>query len=182
MGTPGGGATLSFDWLGDTAWTGDFIRPTPAGTLVGTPWVYGDANYANWGVDTADIVLDNADGWSDGTVLMQPGAPAILYATVSISTPVSPDTVSINGNGFGVPASYAGNVLGINRPAQTIVQSWFNSASATGAGNAAAMDPAVEIFPGVFMCDSDDYFWAREQLDPHLFPAAIPLQSLRIGI
>jgi hypothetical protein len=33
------------------------------------------ADYTNWGVDTADIALDNADGWSDGTVLMQPGAP-----------------------------------------------------------------------------------------------------------
>jgi len=80
---------------GDAAWPGDFIRPTPAGTLVGTPWVYGDADFANWGVDTADTVLDNADGWADGTVLMQPGAPATDYATASISTPVSAQTVSI---------------------------------------------------------------------------------------
>jgi len=28
MGTPGGGANLSFNWLGDAAWPGDFIRPT----------------------------------------------------------------------------------------------------------------------------------------------------------
>ena len=243
MGTPGGGATLSFDWLGQTAWTGDFIRPTPAGTLVGTPWVYGDADYANWGVDTADIVLDNADGWSDGTVLMQPGAPATMYATASISSPVSTDTVSINGNGFGVPASYAVNynaswgpvgpndtlewlllddcdmldttdssglnvaqrwgpafdglhiltdfaspgygdgpfeggvaddLLGIHGPAQTILQSWFNSASATGAGNAAAMGPAVEIMPDVFICDSDDYFWGKGPVGPTLVPSSYP--------
>ena len=243
MGTPGGGATLSFDWLGETAWPGDFIRPTPAGTLVGTPWVYGDADYADWGVETADIVLDNADGWSDGTVLMQPGAPATLYATASIATPVSAETVSINGNGFGVPASYAvnyngswgpvgpndtlewlllddcdmldptdgsglnvaqrwgpafgglhiltgfaspgygdgpfeggvaDNVLGIHGPAQTIVQSWFNSASATGAGNAAAMGPAVEIMPDVFICDSGDYFWGKGTVGPTLVPSSYP--------
>jgi hypothetical protein len=243
MGTPGAGANLSFDWLGDTAWPGDFIRPTPAGTLVGTPWVYGDADYANWGVDTADIVLDNADGWSDGTVLMQPGAPATLYATAGISSPVSTDTVSINGNGFGVPASYAVNynaswgpvgpndtlewlllddcdmldtidgsglnvaqrwgpafgglhiltgfaspgygdgpfeggvaddLLGIHGPAQSILQAWFNSASATGAGNAAAMGPAVEIMPDIFMCDSGDYFWGKGPVGPNLVPSSYP--------
>jgi Family of unknown function (DUF6345) len=243
MGTPGGGATLSFDWLGDSAWPGDFIRPTPAGTLVATPWVFGDADFANWGVDTADIVLDNADGWPDGTVLMQPGAPATDYATASISTPVSAQTVSINGNGFGVPASFAvnydgswgpvgpndtlewlllddcdmldlvdgsglnvaqrwgpafgglhvltgfaslgygdgpfeggvaDNVLGIHGPAQTIVQSWFNSAAATGAGTAAAMGPAVEVLPGIFICDSDDYFWGKGPVGPTLLPSSYP--------
>ena len=243
MGTPGGGATLSFDWLGQDAWPGDFIRPTPAGTLAATPWVYGDADYANWGVDTADIVLDNADGWPDGTVLMQPGAPATDYATSSISVPVSAQTVSINGNGFGVPASYAvnyngswgpvgpndtlewlllddcdmldlldgsnlnvaqrwgpafgglhvltgfaslgygdgafeggvaDNVLGIHGPAQTIVQSWFNSAAATGAGNAAAMGPAVEVMPGIFICDFEDYFWGKGPVGPTLVPGSYP--------
>jgi hypothetical protein len=243
MGTPGGGATLSFDWLGDSAWPGDFIRPTPAGTLVATPWVYGDADYADWGVDAADIVLDNADGWPDGTVLMQPGAPATDYATASIMTPVSAQTVSINGNGFGVPASYtvnyngswgpvgpndtlewlllddcdmldllngsglnvaqrwgpafgglhvltgfaslgygdgpfeggvADDVLGIHGPAQTIVQSWFNSAAATGAGTAAAMGPALEIFPGIFICDLDDYFWGKGPVGPTLVPSSYP--------
>lgn len=251
MGTSGAGATLSFDWLGDSAWPGDFIVPTPAGTLVATPWVYGDADYANWGVDTADIVLDNADGWPDGTVLMQPGAPATDYATASISTPVSPQTVSINGNGFGVPASFAVNyngswrpvgpndtlewlllddcemldevdgsnlnvaqrwgpafgglhvltgfaslgygdgpfeggvaddVLGIHGSAQTVVQSWFNSAAATGAGTAAAMGPAVEVVPGTFICDLGDYFWGKGTVGPTLVPSAYSLRSWRIGI
>ena len=240
MGTPGDGATLSFNWLGDAAWPGDFIRPTPAGTLVGTPWVYGDADFANWGVDTADIVLDNADGWTDGTVLMQPGAPAADYATASIATPVSAQTVSINGNGFGTPASYAVNynaswgpigpndtlewlllddcdmldlldgsnlnvaqrwgpsfgglhvltgfaslgygdgpfeggvaddVLGINGPAQTIVQSWFSSAAATGAGTAAAMGPALQIAPGIYACDIGDYFWGKGPVGPTIVPS-----------
>jgi hypothetical protein len=168
---------------------------------------------------------------------------ATLYATASIATPVSAETVSINGNGFGVPASYAvnyngswgpvgpndtlewlllddcdmldatggsglnvaqrwgpafgglhiltgfaspgygdgpfeggvaDNVLGIHGPAQTIVQSWFNSASATGAGNAAAMGPAVEIMPNVFICDSDDYFWGKGTVGPTLVPSSYP--------
>lgn len=243
MGTSGAGATLSFDWLGSDAWPGDFIRPTPAGTLVGTPWVNGDADFANWGVDTADIVLDNADGWDDGTVLMQPGAPATDYSTSSISTPVSPQTVSINGNGFGVPASFAvnydgswgpigpndtlewlllddcdmlnltdsgglnvaqrwgpafgglhvltgfaslgygdgpfeggvaDNVLGIHGPAQTIVQSWFNSAAATSAGTAAAMGPAFEIIPGFYICDFNDFFWGKGSVGPTLVPSSFP--------
>jgi len=247
MGTPGAGATLSFNWLGDDAWPGDFIRPTPPGTLVATPWVYGDADYANWGIDTADIVLDNADGWSDGTVLMQPGAPATDYATASIASPVSAQTVSINGNGFGVPASYAvnynaswgpvgpndtlewlllddcdmlnaldgsnlnvaqrwgpafgglhvltgfaslgygdgpfeggvaDNVLGINGPAQTIVQSWFSSAAATGAGTAAAMGPALEIMPNIYICDLDDYFWGKGSVGPTLVPNDYPAADM----
>ena len=247
MGTPGGGASLSFDWLGDAAWPGDFIRPRPPGTLVSTPWVYGDADFANWGVDTADIVLDNADGWDDGTVLMQPGAPATDYATATISTPVSTQTVSINGNGFGVPASFAVNydgswgpvgpndtlewlllddcdmlnlkngsglnvaqrwgpafgglhvltgfaslgygdgpfeggvaddVLAIHGPAQTIVQSWFNSAAATGAGTAAAMGPALEILPGIFICDFNDYFWGKGSVGPTLVPSSFPAGSI----
>ncbi len=247
MGTLGSGATLSFNWLGDDAWPGDFIRPTPAGTLVATPWIYGDADYANWGVDSADIVLDNADGWPDGTVLMQPGAPATDYATASIASPVSAQTVSINGNGFGVPASYAVNynaswgpvgpndtlewlllddcdmldaldgsnlnvaqrwgpafgglhvltgfaspgygdgsfeggvaddVLGINGPAQTIVQSWFNSAAATGAGTAAAMGPALEILPGLYIYDLGDYFWGKGSVGPTIVPGDYPAADI----
>jgi Family of unknown function (DUF6345) len=247
MATPGAGATLSNDWLGDDAWPGDFIRPTPAGMLVATPWVYGDADYANWGVDTADIVLDNADGWSDGTVLMQPGAPATDYATASIATPVSAPDVSINGNGFGVPASHtvnydgswgpvgpndtlewlllddcdmldpldgsnlnvaerwgpafdglhvltgfasegygdgpfeggvADDVLGINGPAQTIVQSWFSSAAATGAGTAAAMGPALEVAPDAYACDFYDYFWRKGLVGPTIVPSSYPAEDL----
>lgn len=247
MGTPGAGATLSNSWLGDDAWPGDFIRPTPAGTLVATPWVYGDADYANWGIDTADIVLDNGDGWADGAVEMQPGAPATDYATASIMSPAMPQTVSINGNGFGTPASYAvpyngswgpvgpndtlewlllddcemldaldgsnlnvvqrwsaafgglhvltgfasngygdgpfeggvaDNVLGIGTPAQTIVQSWFNSSAATAAGTAAAMGPAVEVAPDIFICDFDDYFWGKGLVGPTLVPSSYPASEM----
>jgi hypothetical protein len=245
MGTPGGGATLSNNWGGDSAWPGDFIRPTPAGTLVATPWVYGDADFANWGVDTADIVLDNADGWPDGTVLMYPGAPDTDYNTSnggSIASPVSSPEVQIGSQGYTVgyngswgpvgpndtlewlllddcnmldlfdsanlnvvqrwgPAfgglhvltgfasegygdgafegGVADRVLGVNgQTAQTIVQSWFNSASATGAGTAAAMGPAIEIVPGFFICDYGDYFWGKGPVGPTIVPSSYPASML----
>jgi hypothetical protein len=247
MGTAGAGATLSFSWLGEDAWPGDFIRPTPAGTLVATPWVNGDADFANWGVDTADIVLNNSDGSPDGTVFMQPGAPSTKYWTATIDRPGAAQTVSINGNGFGVPASFAvnyngswgpvgpndtlewlllddcdmldamdggglnvaqrwgpafgglhvltgfaspgygdgpfegavaDNVLGVTGPAQTIVQSWFNAAAATGAGTAAAMGPAIQIFPGIYICDSDDYFWGKGPVGPTIVPSSYPAGTI----
>ena len=114
MGTAGaGGGTLEFCWMGDSAWPGDFIEPSPPGKLVATPWVNGDADYANWGVNTADIVLDNADGNSDGKTAMQPGAPLAKYATAALQSPNNSSTVGINLNGFGSPSwssvGYAGS-------------------------------------------------------------------------
>jgi hypothetical protein len=68
----------------------------------------------------------------------------------------------------------ADDVLGIHGPAQTIVQSWFNSAAATGAGTAAAMGPALEVMPGIFICDLDDYFWGKGPVGPTLVPSSYP--------
>lgn len=241
MGTPGGGATLSFSWLGDDAWPADFIRPTPAGTLIATPWVFGDADYANWGVDTADIVLDNADGWADGKAAMFPGAADTDYNSsngATLLTPVSSPNVEIASSSFTVnyngswgpvgpndtlewlllddcdmldlldgsslnvaqrwgPAfgglhvltgfasldygngpfegGVADNVLGVNGAiAQSIVQSWFSSAAANATGTAAAMGPALEVSPGVFACDIDDYFWGKGSVGPTLVPSSYP--------
>jgi hypothetical protein len=107
MSTPGaGGGTQSFAWLGGDAWPGDFIEPKPAGTLVSTPWVNGDADFANWGINTADLVIDIADGNADTKTAMQPGAPTSDYATAFLCSPNFPDDVGINGNGFGTPKSY----------------------------------------------------------------------------
>jgi hypothetical protein len=105
MSTPSaGGGTLNFCWMGASAWPGDFINPDPQGTLVATPWVNGDADYANWGVNTADMVLDNADGNADGKTAMQPGAPLSKYATAALQSPNNSVTVGINLNGFGSPS------------------------------------------------------------------------------
>jgi hypothetical protein len=73
----------------------------------------------------------------------------------------------------------ADRVLGVNgQTAQTIVQSWFNSASATGAGTAAAMGPAIEIVPGFFICDYGDYFWGKGPVGPTIVPSSYPASML----
>ena len=84
MSTPGaGGGTEKFCWLGDDSWPGDYIRPAVAGTLPAEPWIYGDADYSNWGINTANLVLINGDGWPEGFTAMYPGAPLASYTTSS---------------------------------------------------------------------------------------------------
>jgi hypothetical protein len=88
MATPGGG-TRVFAWLGDTAWPGDFIEPNPPDALVPTPWINGDADYSNWGVNTAAIVLNNTDGWATGFCSSEPGATDAEYPTAELNCPSS---------------------------------------------------------------------------------------------
>lgn len=91
MSTPGaGGGTEVFAWLVDLAWPGDFIQANPPGTLPGTPWINGDADFSNWGVDTAAIVLNNTDGWAGGFDSSQPGATDAEYATAELLCPANP--------------------------------------------------------------------------------------------
>jgi len=107
MFTPGSGSgTQEFCWMGDDAWPGDFVLQSPAGSLVSQPWIYGDIDYLNWGINTADLVLHIGDGNSDGFTQMQPGAPLDKYATAWVAAPVDQPTININGNGFGTPASF----------------------------------------------------------------------------
>ena len=103
MATPGGGGgTEVFAWLGDLAWPGDFIEASPPGTLPATPWINGDADFSNWGVNTAAIVLNNTDGWADGFSSSEPGATIAEYPTAELLCPSNPgDTVvtnMLNGN------------------------------------------------------------------------------------
>jgi hypothetical protein len=56
MAGPGGGSQR-FCWTGSAAWPGDFIAPKAPGVLGAGPWASGDADYNNWGVDSACIVL-----------------------------------------------------------------------------------------------------------------------------
>ena len=94
MASPGAsGGTQVFAWLGDLAWPGDFVEPNPPGTLVATPWINGDADYSNWGVNTAAIVLNNTDGWAEGFDSSQPGATIAEYATAELQYPSAEDTV-----------------------------------------------------------------------------------------
>ncbi|HUC83656.1 MAG TPA: DUF6345 domain-containing protein, partial [Candidatus Acidoferrales bacterium] len=98
MGTSGGGGgSQSFCWMGDLAWPGDFIEPTPPGALMPTPWVNGDADYSNWGVNAASIVLNNTDGAPDYFASSEPGATIAEYATAELYHPGYPGgTVVIN--------------------------------------------------------------------------------------
>jgi Family of unknown function (DUF6345) len=96
MATPGGGGgTQVFAWLGDLAWPGDFIEPSPPGTLPATPWINGDADYSNWGVNTAAIVLNNTDGWPEGFCSSEPGATISEYCTAELYCPSNPGTTVV---------------------------------------------------------------------------------------
>jgi hypothetical protein len=107
MANPGGGSQ-KFCWLGDASWPGDYIKPSPAGSLPAKPWIYGDADYSNWGVNTANLVLINGDGWPDGFTAMYPGAPQSDYNNgVNLLRPGNPGftvqlptaTYNVNYNG-----------------------------------------------------------------------------------
>ncbi len=91
-----GGGTQTFCWLGDASWPGDYIRPKPAGSLPASPWIYGDADYSNWGINTANLVLINGDGWPDGFTAMYPGAPQSAYnSTVDLYRPTNPGSTMV---------------------------------------------------------------------------------------
>jgi hypothetical protein len=74
-----GGGTQVFCWLGNSSWPGDYIKPPTPGTLPAKPWINGDIDFANWGVNTANLVLINGDAWPDGFTAMFPGAPQSDY-------------------------------------------------------------------------------------------------------
>jgi hypothetical protein len=90
MANPGAG-TQAFCWLGDNSWPGDYIKPSPAGSLPAKPWIHGDADYADWGVNTANLVLINGDGNPDAFTAMFPGAPESDYNNdVILHRPANP--------------------------------------------------------------------------------------------
>ena len=90
MANPGGGAQ-EFLWRGDDSWPGDYIRPPTPGSLPPTPWTYGDADYSNWGINTANLVLINGDGSPNWLTAMFPGAPQSDYnSNVYLWRPANP--------------------------------------------------------------------------------------------
>lgn len=92
MGFPNaGGGAENFCWLADAAWPGDFIKPVPPGKLPATPWINGDADFANWGVNTANIVLIVADGNPDSFTSMLPGSTQDEYPTSDLYRPGFPE-------------------------------------------------------------------------------------------
>jgi hypothetical protein len=72
-------ARRKFCWLGDASWPGDYIKPPTPGTLPSQAWIYGDIDYANWGVNTGNLAPINGDGWPDGLTAMYPGGLQSAY-------------------------------------------------------------------------------------------------------
>jgi Family of unknown function (DUF6345) len=106
MGAAGqGGGTQRFCWLADSSWPGDYIEPNPPGSLVQDPWINGDADYSNWGINTTNIMLYNGDGWPTGFAEMYPGATLAEYNASGggfVSDPGSTDTVAIGSQNYAV--------------------------------------------------------------------------------
>jgi hypothetical protein len=91
MGAPGqGGGSQRFCWLADDSWPGDYIEPVPPGSLEPSPWINGDADYSNWGINTTNIMLYNGDGWPWGFAEMYPGATLAEYNNSGGATLAAP--------------------------------------------------------------------------------------------
>jgi hypothetical protein len=82
-----GGGKETFCWLGDNSWPGDYIRPSPARSMSDSPWVYGDADYTNGGVNTANLVFINGDGSADNFTAMYPNASTSDYSYTNLFVP-----------------------------------------------------------------------------------------------
>ncbi|HXW26769.1 MAG TPA: DUF6345 domain-containing protein [Xanthobacteraceae bacterium] len=111
MGAAGqGGGSERFCWLADASWPGDYIEPVPPGSLEPNPWINGDADYSNWGINTTNMMLYNGDGWPTGFAEMYPGATLADYnesGGASLWAPGSGVTVKIGGQGYAV--NYTGS-------------------------------------------------------------------------
>lgn len=104
-----GGGSERFCWLADSSWPGDYIEPTPPGTLDSLPWIDGDADYSNWGINTANIVFYIGDSNPEVFAEMYPGATPADYNTSaggSVWAPTNSTTVQIGSQGYDV--AYAG--------------------------------------------------------------------------
>ena len=72
----GGGGAQRFCWMGQAAWPGDFIEPPVPGALPANAPINGDADFLNWGVNTADIVFYIGHGNPDAFTFTYPCFPS----------------------------------------------------------------------------------------------------------
>jgi hypothetical protein len=101
-----GGGSERFCWLADSSWPGDYIEPTPPGALEANPWINGDADYRNWGINTANIVFYIGDSNPYSFAEMYPGATPADYNSSGgayVLAPNSSITVEIGSQNYVVP-------------------------------------------------------------------------------
>lgn len=101
-----GGGSERFCWLADSSWPGDYIEPTPPGALDANPWINGDADYRNWGINTANIVFYIGDSNPQMFAEMYPGATPAQYNSPAGGTVLAPNssiTVEIGSQQYNVP-------------------------------------------------------------------------------
>jgi hypothetical protein len=114
MAAPGqGGGTQNFCWLADDSWPGDYIEPTPPGTLEPNAWITGDADFENWGINTANITMYIGDSDPYSICEMYPGATpddynsasgGLLYAPIYERVSIGSQNYTVNYNGsWGAP-------------------------------------------------------------------------------
>jgi hypothetical protein len=116
MAAGGAGGTQGGVWLEDNCWPGDFIEPDPAGSLPSVPWVNGDADYSNWGINSSQMSLYNGDAGPDGWEAMYPGANRNDYNTGSGSSISRPQahvsTVFVDGSNYDIDYTQSWGTLG----------------------------------------------------------------------
>ena len=77
----------SFWWKDGAAWVGDFIDPPVPHVLPPVPWVNGDDDFANWGVDTANLVLYIGHGAPNAITFTWPAPPMGPLSTLFYNNP-----------------------------------------------------------------------------------------------
>lgn len=101
-----GGGSQRFCWLADSSWPGDYIEPKTPGAIGSNPWINGDADYSNWGINTANIVFYIGDANPYVFAEMYPGAAPSQYnssAGAYVVVPTSSTTVEIGSQNYDVP-------------------------------------------------------------------------------
>jgi hypothetical protein len=122
-----GGGSQSFLWAQDNSWPGDFMQPVPPGTLEPImpdnppgPVIYADADYLNWGVNTANLVLYMGHGNPWQFSFTYPNAPfdgSSAYwlglndagQNMSVTFSVNPDNTNSAGIVYDFPYLYTLN-------------------------------------------------------------------------
>jgi hypothetical protein len=96
MATPGAGAGVRrFNWIGWFSQPGDFIEPPIKGVLPPAPWYNGDADVANCGVDSVDMMFYVGHGSPWSISFTFPVGPISAEPVSTLWSPILPNTESV---------------------------------------------------------------------------------------